>query len=145
MSIYNSAAGEYGLNYMYVCMYVYIYMYRPLVNMDPSVGPTEFVPILPYVLCLCLMPVSYACMYIQVPLVDMEAALGPTEFIPTTHLLFNYDEDITKQIKPVTFCTKAGHCLLFDYRVKHRGLGNRGTISRPMVFALHTEGIRHKA
>ena len=24
--IYNSAAGEYGLNYMYVCLYVYIYV-----------------------------------------------------------------------------------------------------------------------
>lgn len=61
-----------------------------------------------------------------VPLVDMDASLGPTEFVPTTHLLFNYDP--MQRIEPVTFCTKAGQCLLFDYRVKHRGLGNWAAI-----------------
>jgi len=41
-----------------------------------------------------------------------------TEFIPTTHLLCNYDP--MQKIEPVTFCTGAGQCLMFDYRVKHR-------------------------
>jgi len=69
---------------------------------------------------------------IFVPLVDMDASLGPTEFVPTTHLLFNYDP-ITS-ITPITICTKAGECLFFDYRIKHRGLGNRGGHARPVLY-----------
>ncbi|EKX38662.1 hypothetical protein GUITHDRAFT_89299 [Guillardia theta CCMP2712] len=69
---------------------------------------------------------------IFVPLVDMNSALGPTEFVPTTHLLFNY-EPITS-ITPITICTPAGECLFFDYRIKHRGLGNRGHYARPMLY-----------
>ncbi len=34
-------------------------MFRPLVNMNPSIRPTEFIPILPCALCLCLMPALY--------------------------------------------------------------------------------------
>jgi len=67
-----------------------------------------------------------------VPLVDVDASLGPTEFVPTTHLLFNYDPALP--VPSVTIPTPAGECLLFDYRVKHRGLGNRGTHARPMMY-----------
>jgi len=58
------------------------------------------------------------CLNVFVPLVDLTPLNGPTEFIPTSHLNWNTD------VNPVVILAKAGSALLFDYRLKHRGLGN---------------------
>lgn len=63
-----------------------------------------------------------------VPLVDLRVANGPTEFIPDSHR--NYDVDR----HPVQFELNAGQCLLFDYRVKHRGIANRSDRPRPVLY-----------
>eukprot|EP00965_Chrysotila_dentata_P041208 1367612-Pleurochrysis_carterae.AAC.2 len=55
-----------------------------------------------------------------VPLVDLCASLGPTEFVPGSHV------DFEAKRGSLTPTPAAGHALLFDYRLKHRGLGNSG-------------------
>ena len=63
-----------------------------------------------------------------VPLVDLTTDKGPTEFVPGSHR----DFDIGNPSTVVT--AKAGQAILFDYRVKHRGLGNRSTDDRPLLY-----------
>ena len=63
-----------------------------------------------------------------VPLSDLRLANGPTEFIPESHRFYNVDR------KPVQFELNAGQVLLFDYRVKHRGVENRSDRPRPMLY-----------
>eukprot|EP00457_Paulinella_chromatophora_P001661 gb/GEZN01001663.1/.p1 GENE.gb/GEZN01001663.1/~~gb/GEZN01001663.1/.p1 ORF type:complete len:836 (-),score=116.50 gb/GEZN01001663.1/:387-2528(-) len=63
------------------------------------------------------------------PLVDLHRLVGPTEFVPTSHITW------TTKAKPVIPCPKAGQALLFDYRLKHRGLGNRTNDTiRPLIY-----------
>jgi ectoine hydroxylase-related dioxygenase (phytanoyl-CoA dioxygenase family) len=63
-----------------------------------------------------------------VPLSDLRLANGPTEFIPESHRFYDIDR------KPVQFELNAGQVLLFDYRVKHRGVENRSDRPRPMLY-----------
>jgi ectoine hydroxylase-related dioxygenase (phytanoyl-CoA dioxygenase family) len=53
---------------------------------------------------------------------------GPTEFGPGSHIDFDIKAASTTPV------IKAGQALLFDYRVKHRGLGNRSTEERPLLY-----------
>ena len=46
---------------------------------------------------------------------DMDERLGPTEMLPASHLDW---AGIAPSVKP---CPQAGECLLFDYRLRHRG------------------------
>eukprot|EP01043_Picozoa_sp_COSAG02_P042018 COSAG02_NODE_3535_length_6595_cov_5.502771_3_plen_733_part_00 len=75
------------------------------------------------------------CLNVFVPLVDMEEILGPTELLPASHL------DWTGAGPAVKPCPRAGECLLFDYRLKHRGLANRSQkgILRPMVYITYAK------
>jgi len=67
-----------------------------------------------------------------VPLVNLTTENGPTQFAPGSHLLGNFNTPVgfanwlmnTRfvQIDSVSPTPKAGHCLLFDYRLRHRGL-----------------------
>ena len=45
----------------------------------------------------------------------MDERLGPTEMLPASHLDW---AGIAPSVKP---CPQAGECLLFDYRLRHRG------------------------
>ena len=63
-----------------------------------------------------------------VPLVDLTMDKGPTEFIPGSHVDFDIDNP-----SRITTC-KAGSAVLFDYRTKHRGLGNRSGEDRPLLY-----------
>ena len=53
---------------------------------------------------------------------------GPTEFVPGSHR--DFDIDASSQIRTLD----AGSALLFDYRLKHRGLGNHSTTERPLLY-----------
>ena len=63
-----------------------------------------------------------------VPLVDLTSANGPTEFVPTSQT--DYDIKAPSRIPTV----KAGSALIFDYRLKHRGLGNQSSEERPLLY-----------
>eukprot|EP00232_Nephroselmis_pyriformis_P022405 CAMPEP_0182871392 /NCGR_PEP_ID=MMETSP0034_2-20130328/11098_1 /TAXON_ID=156128 /ORGANISM="Nephroselmis pyriformis, Strain CCMP717" /LENGTH=345 /DNA_ID=CAMNT_0025003943 /DNA_START=366 /DNA_END=1400 /DNA_ORIENTATION=- len=65
-----------------------------------------------------------------IPLVDLGSDNGPTEFVPASHLLGEYNCDATSLILRM----KAGECVIFDYRLKHRGLGNTSTLPRALVY-----------
>jgi len=68
-----------------------------------------------------------------VPLVDVDVPLGPTEFVPGTHRRW----DLPSQSLVLT--PRAGQPLIFDYRVKHRGLGNTSTLPRPVLYITYTK------
>ena len=65
-----------------------------------------------------------------IPLVDLTAENGPTEFRPGTHRLSVADTDVA----PISALLKAGCALIFDYRLEHRGLGNKTTEPRPVLY-----------
>lgn len=62
-----------------------------------------------------------------VPLVDVSADNGATEFAPGSHLDWN---DPRKVVLEAT----AGDAIVFDWRLKHRGLANRVTQPRPLLY-----------
>uniref|UniRef100_A0A0G4ICR6 PHD-type domain-containing protein n=1 Tax=Chromera velia CCMP2878 TaxID=1169474 RepID=A0A0G4ICR6_9ALVE len=73
------------------------------------------------------------------PLVNVRRDVGPTEFHPGSHFLWNYwgggDEWANEQRgAPEAPLLKAGDALVFDYRILHRGLGNRSGIVRPVIY-----------
>ena len=63
-----------------------------------------------------------------VPLVDLTPNNGPTEYVPGSH--FDYDVKAPHVIPSL----RKGTALLFDYRLKHRGLGNSSTEERPLLY-----------
>eukprot|EP00050_Salpingoeca_kvevrii_P000042 m.140621 g.140621 ORF g.140621 m.140621 type:complete len:519 (+) comp10015_c0_seq6:3-1559(+) len=65
-----------------------------------------------------------------VPLVTLTAKNGGTEMIPTSHIHGNYDCDEESDTPLVC----AGEVILFDFRLKHRGLGNRSSYPRPVMY-----------
>ncbi len=73
------------------------------------------------------------CVNVFIPLVDLNAANGPTEFIPTSQL------DWGTKSPPLILHAKAGECIIFDHRIKHRGLGNRSNVPRPLVYITYSK------
>jgi len=76
------------------------------------------------------------CITVFVPLVDMCLAIGPTQFFPGTH---RNDSDLVAAMRgsapSASFETaKAGDCILFDSRVRHRGLANSTAEARPLLY-----------
>ena len=65
-----------------------------------------------------------------IPLVDLDVLNGPTELCPGTHVLGHFDDSV-QSILP---CIPAGQTLLFDFRLRHRGMGNNSTAARPVVY-----------
>ena len=71
------------------------------------------------------------CLNVFIPLVDMTMDLGPTEIRPGTHV---HSRSLSKMMlsamarktlrKPVCPIVTAGSCVMFDYRVLHRGRAN---------------------
>ncbi|AAZ10377.1 phytanoyl-CoA dioxygenase (PhyH), putative [Trypanosoma equiperdum] len=70
-----------------------------------------------------------------VPLVPLNKTNG-TEFFPGSHRV-NYSSKPVSQQRPVTPTVPLGKVLLFDYRVLHRGLGNRLGFHRPCYYATY--------
>ena len=70
------------------------------------------------------------CLNVFVPLVQVTAANGGTELVPTTHIFRNYGSNV----QSVTPMPGLGQALLFDYRLKHRGLGNSSANPRPILY-----------
>jgi len=62
------------------------------------------------------------------PLVDCGVRNGATEFAPRTHLDWRADA------RPVVVEAAAGDAIVFDWRLKHRGLPHRGAEPRPLVY-----------
>ncbi|EOD07328.1 hypothetical protein EMIHUDRAFT_350957 [Emiliania huxleyi CCMP1516] len=60
-------------------------------------------------------------------------ANGPTEYVPGSHL------DFDAKVPSKTPSLKAGSALIFDYRLKHRGLGNSGTEERPLLYITYAK------
>ena len=79
-----------------------------------------------------------------IPLVDVTAELGPTEFVPGTHRqggasgggFFDLLGAGASAASVSPECA-AGDLLIFDYRVRHRGVGNRSRgpgATRPVAY-----------
>ena len=82
-----------------------------------------------------------------VPLVDVGRANGGTEMVPSTHILgqSGFDGEPGDQIKPIVVLPKAGEALIFDYRLKHRGLANNSSDARPVVYLTFASPSNEKA
>ena len=68
----------------------------------------------------------------------MDERLGPTEMLPASHLDW---AGIAPSIKP---CPQAGECLLFDYRLRHRGALSGPTCTAqclPTLLFLHQPSL----
>jgi len=72
--------------------------------------------------------VTAHCLNVFVPLVELKKNNGPTQFIPTSHR--NWD---TTEKSMIAVCD-AGQFIVMDYRIKHRGLRNRSTTPRPLLY-----------
>ena len=68
-----------------------------------------------------------------VPLVDVSLANGATEFVPRTHLDWRADQ------RPVVVEATAGDALVFDWRLKHRGLPNKTSAARPLLYLTYAQ------
>jgi len=82
-----------------------------------------------------------------VPLVDVNRANGGTEMVPTTHILgqSGFDGEAGGDIKPIVILPKAGQAIIFDYRLKHRGLANNSSEPRPVVYLTYANKGNSKA
>eukprot|EP00041_Stephanoeca_diplocostata_P000669 m.16014 g.16014 ORF g.16014 m.16014 type:complete len:785 (-) comp10880_c0_seq1:1812-4166(-) len=70
------------------------------------------------------------CLNVFVPLTGITTANGGTEMVPGTHLLGSYDAPNAS----TTILARAGECILFDFRLRHRGLGNKSRTPRPLLY-----------
>jgi ectoine hydroxylase-related dioxygenase (phytanoyl-CoA dioxygenase family) len=64
------------------------------------------------------------------PLVDADERTGSTRLWPGSHRL---PPDDAATITPVDPVVRAGSAVLFDYRLRHGGIGNRSDIVRPVL------------
>ena len=71
-----------------------------------------------------------------VPLLSLTAANGPTELLPGTHL-GTRGGSVEPRTAPLV---QAGELLLFDYRVRHRGLANGSDEPRPVAYVTYAIG-----
>ncbi|KAH8059537.1 hypothetical protein JL721_9277 [Aureococcus anophagefferens] len=68
-----------------------------------------------------------------VPLIDSGLRQGATEFVPKTHYDWSADE------RPVVLEAHAGDAVVFDWRLKHRGLANKGAANRPLLYMTYSK------
>ncbi len=67
---------------------------------------------------------------ISIPLVPVDAINGSTEFLPRTHraaTLAGSGAFVTSWLSP-------GDCMVWDFRVRHRGQANNGSAARPLLY-----------
>jgi len=70
------------------------------------------------------------CLNVFVPLVRLTTENGGTEMAPRTQHLGHYDD----KTHTTTALAAAGECIIFDFRLRHRGLGNRSNRPRPLLY-----------
>ena len=85
----------------------------------------------------CALPCH--CVTVFVPLVPLrggEGGNGPTQYFPGSHHLpDSADPRVTLSAGGgVEFECDAGSCILFDYRIHHRGLQNSSASRRPLLY-----------
>eukprot|EP00928_Gymnodinium_smaydae_P038305 TRINITY_DN26450_c0_g1_i1.p1 TRINITY_DN26450_c0_g1~~TRINITY_DN26450_c0_g1_i1.p1 ORF type:complete len:1190 (-),score=160.04 TRINITY_DN26450_c0_g1_i1:349-3891(-) len=75
-----------------------------------------------------------------VPLVDVTEENGPTEFLPGSQVPVAEGglSFAAAPRKPVAPTLDAGEIMIFDYRVRHRGLGNGSCGMRPVAYLVYT-------
>lgn len=73
------------------------------------------------------------CLNVFVPLVALTRDNGPTEFVPRSHSSW---EAAQPSVVPTL---AAGGYLVFDYRLRHRGLGNRSGEARPLLYLTYAK------
>jgi ectoine hydroxylase-related dioxygenase (phytanoyl-CoA dioxygenase family) len=74
-----------------------------------------------------------------IPLIQMIQSHGPTELVPGSHILKS-KIDKTLAVSPLP---RLGDALLFDYRILHRGLGNKSQETRPLLYLVYAvPGVR---
>ena len=67
-----------------------------------------------------------------IPLIDVKKELGPTSLMPRTH---NFEEN-SEELEPLL---KKGECLIFDYRLLHRGQANLSkSTRRTLAYVVYT-------
>ena len=79
-----------------------------------------------------LPPHAFTCFF---PMVDLTVDNGPTEFVPGSHIKGReYSATAAPERSTRTPLAKAGDCVIFDYRLWHRGLPNRSDSDRPVLY-----------
>lgn len=69
---------------------------------------------------------------ISIPLVDVDEVNGSTEFLPGTHRFLQSPETAKGSVWNSVL---RGNCMIWDYRVRHRGQPNNSAEPRPMLYA----------
>mmetsp|Transcript_7851 Transcript_7851/g.20228 ORF Transcript_7851/g.20228 Transcript_7851/m.20228 type:complete len:260 (+) Transcript_7851:3554-4333(+) len=75
------------------------------------------------------------CVNVFVPLVELTSNNGPTEFVPGSHVNGKWKG----AAHSVTPCVPAGSYLVFDYRLRHRGLANHSSQPRPLLYLTYAK------
>eukprot|EP00299_Pterocystis_sp_00344_P012930 c6275_g1_i1.p1 GENE.c6275_g1_i1~~c6275_g1_i1.p1 ORF type:complete len:369 (+),score=63.30 c6275_g1_i1:1-1107(+) len=88
----------------------------------------------PYAICVFL------------PLIDLSPTVGFTQFWPTSHKsdgLIGFGSAAELLGATVDGIVGAGDCVIYDYRLMHRGMGNFSDIVRPVLqFVYHVDSYR---
>jgi len=66
-------------------------------------------------------------------IMDVSSKHGPTEFVPGTHVHGKLNDPALNEIN-FSIAGSIGSCVLFDYRIKHRGGANVTKESRPVLY-----------
>ena len=67
---------------------------------------------------------------VLIPLIDIDEKLGSTEVVKGSHNCSSAEvSDLPRQSRDL----RIGDCLMFDYRLYHRGLANRSNKKRPVI------------
>lgn len=69
---------------------------------------------------------------ISIPLVDVDEVNGSTEFLPGTHRILQSPETADGSVWNAVL---RGNCMIWDFRVRHRGQPNNSAEPRPMFYA----------
>ena len=80
------------------------------------------------------------CINVFYPLLDLKVEHGPTEFVPGTHIFGQLNSStLNATSNQVKLTCDLGGCILFDYRVKHRGSKNRSQEPRPILYLCYAK------
>lgn len=71
---------------------------------------------------------------VGIPLVDMNAIQGTTEIFPGSHRIVHWKEGSPSVVPAVP----AGSCVMWDFRLAHRGTENRSTQCRPLLYMTYS-------
>ena len=74
------------------------------------------------------------CLNVFIPLVAIDERNGATQFVLGTHRA-----DCTSADSAAALLCDAGSCIVFDYRVIHRGSANRSQADRPVLYFTYSK------